>query len=161
MTTNLSTTSPLAPTPAAEASFLAAFAQIRHAALDLHALLTASLALLIESLPGSACAYLYLFHEGQLTLAAHYPASLNRSNPRLDLAAQVVEYLKPITIMLAQPTAYVPILGLPILDNAQPLGALIIQAATRIYNDADTALLHLAARTLATTIATTANQPFH
>lgn len=157
----------LSPVPTsvntAEADFLAALAQIRHTAPNLNALLIDSLALLMDTLSGSACAYLYLLHEGRLSLAAHYSACSATLTPKLrpDLAIQVIEYLKPITIMLPHPMAYVPILGLPLINNTQPLGALILQADTRVYSAADTSLLQTAATALATALASTTNQPFH
>ena len=147
---------PAQPTMAEASTFLANFTSLRNSSTELADLLKDGLALLIAALPGSACALLYIKQDNQLTLAAHHYScpEVDAPKPRPDLAAQVVEYIKPITIMVHHPTnGYIPILGLPLVNNDQPLGALIMQADTRIYSDDDTALLHTAAAQLAAVIA--------
>ncbi len=143
------------PTP----SFLSSIANLSRLLTDdadLDTLLGRSVAGLVGALQGAACASIYLKHdEGDcLTLAAQcHQCAIDGAarKPRADLAAQVIEYVKPITLMVRQQSdaPFLPVLGLPIKVADRTLGALIIEADTRIYDQGDSALLDLFANQLA------------
>ena len=136
--------------------FITGLSRLLSEGADLDTLLAQSLVGMVNALPGSICAGIYLKPDNgdRLTLAAQYQQPVAEGmahKTSADLAAQVVEYVKPITLMVRPATdaPFAPILGLPISVANRTFGALIIKADTRIYNDGDTALLKLVAAQLA------------
>lgn len=136
---------------------VAALSRLLATAPDVGAVFEQALAQIITALPGSAVACLYLQPDEStnLTLAACYPQrSEDNWRSRAELAAQVVDYVKPITLMVRHIAAapYSPVLGVPLCTPDQTLGALIIEANERIYSDNDTELLTLFAAQFAMAI---------
>lgn len=136
--------------------FITSLSRLLTEDVNLDTLLDQSMATLVKALSGSACASIYLKQEGseRVTLAAQYHQCAVDGvapRPRPELAAQVVEYVKPITLMVRPvPDApFSPVLGLPLSVAGCALGALIIEADTSVYGADDTALLNLVAAQLA------------
>ncbi len=136
--------------------FIAGLSRLMTTEVKLDTLLDQTVTGLIETLPDSACASIYLKQDGRegVTLAAQRHQCVVDGvapKPRTELAAQVVEYVKPITLMVrhAAGEPFSPVLGLPLSVSGSVLGALIIETDASVYGEANTALLNLVAAQLA------------
>ncbi len=136
--------------------FIASISRLLTEGGSLDTLLAQSVAGLVGALQGAAYASIYLKQEGseRVTLVAHcHQRAVDEGTrkPRTELAAQVVEYVKPITLMVryAPDAPFSPVLGLPLSVAGYVLGALVVETDACIADEGDIALLNLVAANLA------------